>query len=126
MMDKHMARGYLYREANGEVNYEGEMLSIEQRTKVVMMTEELLNLLVQSEVEALLLKKRKMEKEFYEIDPETQMSFIPDEMIYYPEKSNQEYKLFLDRHFYTTNAKDYIFVRWANVDLGFLEEDNKE
>ena len=48
-------------------------------------------------------------------------SVLPDELIHVAQDGTQ-HKLFLDHHLYSPNRRDTVWVRWANVDQSFLEE----
>ena len=49
-------------------------------------------------------------------------AIFPDEILY-KDDAGMEWKLFLDRAFYSTNFKDEMYIRYVSVDMALMEEE---
>lgn len=73
-------------------------------------------------ITCLLSTRKSMNKNYYVHSKEYDCPpFFEDEMKY-TAKDGSVHRLFLDRHFYTENPKDMVFVRYVSVDESFMEE----
>jgi len=83
--------------------------------RVALLRKDDLDLIIQNSVMALLLTKKRMPKDLFGNEP----AFV-DQLEYIA--PDGKYNLYLDRHFYSPNFKDMIFIRYESVDEAFVEE----
>ena len=114
---------------NKKYRYRGTWPQCEDGDEVVVLKKEDLELIVSADITALLSKPYKMDPNFYKSHYEN-INFdeflckngIFTDKITYTSLEGSEYKLFLDRHFYSRNFKDEMWVRYVSVDQSFIEE----
>ena len=95
--------------------YEGNFPNVGEDVEIAVIRLEDLEALIRGQENALLQTKFDMDKLF---------DYFPDEMTY--EASNTtKHKLFLDRHFYSRNPKDMVWLRYVSVDQSFIEENSQ-
>ena len=113
-------KGEIKARKSGRKYYKGS-LPYAPGTKVVLIKLSDLELILESSEQALLVTKKPMPKKLYNIENTRDIPFFDDVMLYVA-KDKTQYKLFLDRHIYSTNPKDMIWVRFASVDESLVEE----
>jgi len=114
---KGVGAGYLIVNAEGtNFGYRGTVPDVEPDEQVVIMRMADLEKMVKAEASALLATKQEM--------PEHLFEQFPDGLTY--DLGQYQAKLFLDRHLYSRNFKDELWVRFADVDQYLIEESPDE
>ena len=104
----------------GKKYYSGS-LPYKPGTEVVLIKLSDLELMLESSEQLILATKKPMPKSLYNIETPKIIPFFEDVMLYIA-KDKTSYKLFLDRHIYSRNPKDMIWVRFVNCDQSLIEE----
>jgi len=90
-------------------------IPFKENERVALIKKDDLDLIIQNSVMALLLTKKRMPEELFGKNPA-----FTDQLEYITEDGT--YSLYLDRHLYSPNFKDMIFIRYESVDEAFVEE----
>ena len=100
--------------------YDGS-LPYKKGTEVFLIKRSDLESILEGEISILLASKKKMPKRWYDIEKKDAYPLFEDE-IDYISKEGLKFKLFLDRHTYSNNQKDMIWIRYVSVDQSSIEE----
>lgn len=124
-MDRSFGEGKIVKK-NGKIMYQGTFPEVKIGEKFVILPKVVLESMVRTDENSLLNTGKPMDKDLYDNsnlnheDGSKSPPFFEDELDYIAKDG--KYKLYLDRHLYTRNPKDMIWVRYVNVDESLIEE----
>lgn len=112
-MVNRIGRGCMKKKGD-KIFYSGSFPDCILGEEIIIMKLDDLELMVKHDTNSLLSQQLEMDENDY--------SGFTDEILYAaPDMTS--YKLFLDRHFYGSNPKDMVWVRYVSVDMSLMEED---
>ena len=120
-MNRGIGKGKVVRNEMG-VSYKGTM-PFEHDETVLIIRESDLKAILESETELLKQTGKDIPKMFYDRTGGRQPLLV-GEIVY--SDGEIDWRLFLDRHFYASNPKNELWVRYANVDQFDEDEGNNE
>lgn len=121
MTFKKFGQGKIVIGDNDRVHYEGTISPELVGEDVVIMKQDDLELMIESDTNSLMITAREMDSQLYDCN---QPNSLPDEVIMeYNDQTEQ--KMFLDRAIYSSNFKDMIWIRYVSVDQSFVEENEQ-
>ena len=127
---KRLGRGVIqvFNPETKEFQYNGTWPDCEQGDEVVIMLAEDLERIIRADENALLINPSSMNKQLYEkqLKVDGDFSFydnplLVDKLIH-TAIDGTKHNLYLDRHTYSSNPRDMIWVRYVSVDEAFYEE----
>lgn len=105
----------------GKLLYSGQVPNFLNESVIILRKSDL-EMILKAEKTALLIRGQDMPQLLYTL--EDGQPSIADEIVIQYEK-NQTRKMFLDRHIYSMNFKDEIWIRYVDVDQSFIEEEGE-
>lgn len=119
---EYIGKGKIRSRKSGKKYYLGN-LPYKPGTKVVVIKLSDLESMLESSEQVLLTTKKKMPKNWYDLEDLENVPLFEDE-IDYTAKDGTIHKLYLDRHTYSANQKDMIWIRFVSCDQSLIEEND--
>lgn len=127
-MDRMFGKGKVIKK-NGKLVYRGSFPKVNTNDEIVILPANVLEEIIKSDENALLITGIKMDEYLFdnsqlnELNGSESPPFFEDELDYIDK--DIKYKLYLDRHLYSKNPKDMIWIRYVNIDESLIEEWDK-
>lgn len=121
MVFNRIGRGEVVKLEGDRCQYKGSIPEDCIGKPVIIMKESDLEVLATADMNALLAFPYSMDEKFYSVEDPEFLSAFPDKITFTP-PHEEAHKLYLDRHFYSTNLKDMMWLRYVDVDQSIIEE----